>query len=287
MADGDLTSTGWPAPAKLNLFLHVIGRRRDGYHLLQTVFQFVTLADQLDFQLCDDGRILRHADYDDIPPDADLAVRAARLLQVDSRCRFGAGISIRKKVPTGGGLGGGSSNAATTLVALNRLWQTGYSSEDLAGLGLQLGADVPIFIHGQAAWAEGVGEEFTPVEPEEPWYLILQPDCEVSTATVFASADLTRHTPAITIRDFLAHGGHNDCEPVVRNLYPKVAAAMDWLGEHAEARMTGTGACVFAAFSSYDAAERVRNRIPREFTGYVCKGSNRSLLLERLGREVT
>ena len=285
MADNNLTSSGWPAPAKLNLFLHVTGRRPDGYHLLQTVFQFVSLADQLDFRLREDGRILRHADYEDIPFDQDLVVRAAKLLQADSHCSQGAEITVRKQVPAGGGLGGGSSDAATTLVALNRLWRTGYPERELARLGLQLGADVPVFIHGRAAWAESVGEELTPLEADEPWYLILRPECEVSTARVFASTDLTRHTPAITIRDFLAGGGHNDCEPVVRKLYPEVAAALDWLGQHAEARMTGTGACVFAPFPSRDEAEHVRNQLPEMFSGFVCKGSNRSLLHERLSRE--
>ena len=285
MADIIVTSHAWPAPAKINLFLHIIGRRSDGYHLLQTVFQFVDCIDNIDFSINSDGKLLLKSNYSNIKAEDDLVMRAARVLKEKTRCSLGAEITVDKKLPMGGGLGGGSSNAATTLVALNKLWQLGLDNEQLAQIGVELGADIPVFVHGHAAWAEGVGEELTPVNPIEPYYLIVQPDCHVSTAEVFNSADLTRNTPAITIRASLTGGGHNDCEPVVRRLYPKVAEALDWLSQYANSRMTGTGACVFAVFEDKVQAEAILNKLPQGWQGFVARGQNRSPLLARLQQE--
>jgi len=275
----------WPAPAKLNLFLHVVGRRTDGYHLLQTVFQFLDYSDQLGFTARSDGRLIRHANYSDIKPDDDLVIRAARALQAETGCALGVDITVIKQLSMGGGLGGGSSNAATTLVALNQIWSLGLTTDRLAGIGLALGADVPVFVRGQAAWAEGVGELLTEIEPVECWYLVINPGCHVPTAGIFDAPDLTRNTPAITIRDFLKSGGHNDCEPVVRRLYPEVAAVLDWLGQYAVARLTGTGACVFAGFNSQEQAEKIQASLPTKWQGFVARGLNRSPLLARLEQE--
>lgn len=281
-----VTSRDWPAPAKLNLFLHVVGRRADGYHLLQTVFQFVDYCDLIDFTVRADGQLARQANYADIAAGADLVMRAAATLKMESECRLGAEITIHKRLPMGGGLGGGSSDAATTLVALNRLWGLNLAVTELAGIGLRLGADVPVFIHGHAAWAEGVGERLTPVTPEECWYLIIHPGIHVHTAEIFGAADLTRTTPATTIRDFLASGGHNDCEPVVRKRYPAVAEALDWLARHGQARMTGTGSCVYAAFKNRAQAARIHSMLPGKWRGYIARGLNQSPLLQRLAQEL-
>ena len=281
-----VTSRDWPAPAKLNLFLHVIGRRADGYHLLQTIFQFVDYCDLIDFVVRADGQLARQANYADIAADADLVMRAAAVLKRESGCRLGAEITVHKRLPMGGGLGGGSSDAATTLVALNRLWGVNLAVKELAQIGLRLGADVPVFIHGHAAWAEGVGEIITPVTPEECWYLIIHPGIRVPTAEIFGSADLTRTTPVTTIRDFPASGGHNDCEPVVRKRYPAVAEALDWLSRHGQARMTGTGSCIFAAFKDREQAARVNSMAPGKWRGYIARGLNQSPLLQRLAQEI-
>lgn len=280
-----VTSTDWPAPAKLNLFLHVIGRRSDGYHLLQTIFQFIDYCDQIDIAIRTDGNLVRHANYADIAADADLVMRAAATLKTGTGCRLGAEITVHKRLPMGGGLGGGSSDAATTLVALNRLWGLNLPVTELAGIGLRLGADVPVFIHGHAAWAEGVGERLTPVTPEECWYLIIHPGIHVPTAEIFGAADLTRTTPATTIRDFLESGGHNDCEPVVCKRYPAVAEALDWLARHGQARMTGTGSCIFAAFTDREQAARIHAMMPEKWRGYIARGLNQSPLLQRLAQE--
>ena len=280
-----MISNGWPAPAKLNLFLHVIGRRPDGYHLLQTAFQFVDFSDLLDFCIRPDSGLSLRTNYSTINPEADLSLRAARLLQRETSCNSGADIRITKRIPMGGGLGGGSSNAATTLAALNTLWSLGLTTEQLTELGLRLGADVPIFLYGHAAWAEGIGEELTPIEPEEGWYLIIYPGCHVPTADIFRAADLTRNTPAITIRDFLGSGGHNDCEAVVRHRFPGVAEVLDWLQQHADARMTGSGSSVFARFDSSDQAAAIYDLLPSGWQGFVARALNRSPLLERLERE--
>jgi 4-diphosphocytidyl-2-C-methyl-D-erythritol kinase len=276
------SSPGWPAPAKVNLFLHILGRRPDGYHELQTVFQFTGLCDTLSFELREDGEVRRTTDLPGVAPEADLVVRAARLLQSHTGTHLGADIGVTKRIPTGAGLGGSSSDAATTLVALDHLWGAGLSSPQLQSIGRRLGADVPIFLHAQATWAEGIGERFSPIVLDEPWYLLIRPDIEVSTAAVFNDPDLTRNTSPITIAGFLAGEGHNDCEPVVRARYPEVGAALDWLGERAHARLTGTGSCVFGAFPSEAEAQVILAELPRRWGGFVAQGRNRSPLLDRL-----
>ena len=278
-----VASLAWLAPAKLNLFLHIVGRRADGYHLLQTAFQFFDLCDTLSFDITRDGVIERVRDIPAVPAEHDLTVRAAMLLQRATGTALGARITCEKHIPLGGGLGGGSSDAATTLVALNELWGTGQSVDQLAQLGLHLGADVPVFVRGHAAWAEGVGEMLTPIEPPEPWYVVIHPLCHVPTAEIFNLPELTRNTSPIKIRDFFAGSGRNDCESAVRMRYPAVAAALEWLGKFGFARMTGTGACVFAAFPAEARAREVAMQTPPLWRGYVAKGLNRSPLRAQLG----
>ncbi len=275
-----LQNRSWPAPAKLNLLLRIVGRRADGYHLLQTLFQFVDIADQLSFNLRADGVIKRISVLEGVPEDQDLVVRAARLLQRLTGTALGVEIRLEKRLPMGGGLGGGSSDAATTLVALNRLWDTGLSEDQLAGLGLELGADLPVFIRGRAAWAEGVGEMLTPVDLPEPWYLILAPPCHVSTAEVFSDPKLERNSPPITLNDFLSGCVDNSCLPVVCEHYPEVAAALEWLNQHAQARLTGTGGCIFAAFEDEASARRLLQQLPKPYQGFVGRGLNRSPLFD-------
>jgi 4-diphosphocytidyl-2-C-methyl-D-erythritol kinase len=272
-------ATCWPAPAKLNLMLRVVGRRPDGYHLLQTVFQFIDLGDLLRFVPRNDGEVHRLDPLPGVSAESDLTVRAARLLQ--SACRVGQGVDIGllKRIPLGGGLGGGSSDAATTLVALNRLWDCGLSVPDLMTLGLRLGADVPIFIHGRASWAEGVGEILQDLDLPEPVYAVFAPDCRVDTGEIFQDSELTRNSPRITILDFAAGLGGNDCLPVVRRRHPAVAQLFDWLDERHEARLTGTGACVFAACADRDRAEALVAARPASVQGFVAHGLNRSPLL--------
>lgn len=268
-----------PAPAKINLFLHVLGRREDGYHRLQTVFQFLDYSDRLTFRVRDDGSIHRLDELPGVPEANDLTVKAARLLQQAAVTDKGADIGIRKVLPMGGGLGGGSSDAATTLVALNQLWQTGLPRTALARLGLQIGADVPFFIFGHAAWAEGVGEQLRALDPVEPWYLIIVPDCQVSTAAVFADPQLTRDCSPITINDFISGRCVNVCEAVVRRHYPPVAAALDWLEQFSPAHMSGTGSCVFAAFDDQQSAQDVLDMLPDPaWRGFVARGLNCSPL---------
>ncbi|MBI3545070.1 MAG: 4-(cytidine 5'-diphospho)-2-C-methyl-D-erythritol kinase, partial [Gammaproteobacteria bacterium] len=266
----------WPAPAKLNLFLHVTGRRADGYHTLQTVFQFLDYGDELQFAVSDDGGITRATVLPGIPEDEDLSVRAAYLLREVTRASYGAHIHVRKRIPTGGGLGGGSSDAATTLLALNALWNAGLSIPDLAALGLELGADVPVFIHGQAAWAEGIGERLTPLEPPETWYLVVAPPVHVSTAQVFADPELTRYSAPLTIRDFQeGRGLRNDLEPIVRSRYPEVDRVMRLLTEFGQPRMSGSGGCVFLSVTDSEHGRRILERIPKPYTGFVARGLNR------------
>lgn len=278
-------SAPWPAPAKLNLFLHVLGRRSDGYHLLQTVFQFLEYGDSLDFEVRRDGRIHRAQGPAEVPEEQDLVVKAARLLQERSGTHLGASIHLRKTLPLGGGLGGGSSDAATTLVALNRFWDTGYDRTRLMALGAELGADVPVFVGGQASWGEGVGEILTPMELPEPWYLVVQPACRVVTREIFQAPELTRKSAPITIARFRAGETRNDLLPAVVRRHPEVAAALDWLGGHGEARLTGSGACVFAEFEDEQAARRLLTELPRGCKGFVARGCNRSPLLMRLAEE--
>jgi 4-diphosphocytidyl-2-C-methyl-D-erythritol kinase len=273
--------TVWPAPAKLNLLLRIVGRRPDGYHRLQTVFQFIDRHDRLRFEPRRDARVRRDGGPAGVPEDQDLTVRAARLLQEAGGCRSGVDIHLDKRLPIGGGLGGGSSDAATTLVALNRLWGLGLSTERLAGLGLRLGADVPVFVRGRTAWGEGIGEALTPLELPCPWYLVLAPDVSVSTGAVFSAPELTRNSPPITITDFLSGARTNDCESVVRARYPAVAQALDWLARHGEARLTGTGACVYAAYAEHAQAAAVCAALPAGWNGFVARGLNRSPLLDR------
>jgi 4-diphosphocytidyl-2-C-methyl-D-erythritol kinase len=274
------TDDAWPAPAKLNLFLHVTGRRADGYHELQTVFQLLDHGDRLHFRIRDDGRIRC---LDPVTPHErdDLTWRAARLLQAASGTRLGADIRVEKRLPLGAGLGGGSSNAATVLVALNRLWGCGLPVAALAGLGLQLGADVPVFVHGHSAWAEGVGERLQPLDLPRRWYLVLVPACRVSTAEIFQAPELTRDSKPITIPGFVNGATRNDCLPVVLGRYPEVAEVYRRLASVAEARMSGTGACLFAAFEDADAA---RAAWPPGIEGFVAAGIDRSPLLDRLER---
>lgn len=306
-----MNNKAWAAPAKLNLFLHIIGRRADGYHLLQTVFQFINYCDWLYFTPRTDGVIQRLSELPGIAPEHDLTVRAARLLQSHAAPLHGADIRLDKRLPVGGGLGGGSSDAATTLVALNQLWGLNLPTARLAALGLQLGADVPVFIHGHGVWAEGVGEVLTPITLPEPWYIVIAPPCHVSTEEIFSAPELTRDVPALTIEGFLSpgrmsryderrdaqeppalgpafvRGGSNVCESVVCQRYPVVAAALAWLRRQPGAmgaRMTGTGACVFAAFADEGSARQTLQRLQREYgegmPGFVGRGMNRSPLYD-------
>jgi 4-diphosphocytidyl-2-C-methyl-D-erythritol kinase len=273
----------WPAPAKLNLFLHVTGRRPDGYHDLQTLFQLVDLCDTVAITKRKDGVIERLEGPADVSPEADLTVRAARALQAEAGVRLGASLRVIKRIPMGGGLGGGSSDAATALLALNQIWDCRLSVPELCDLGLALGSDVPVFVRGFSAWAEGRGEQLTPVELPERWYLIIHPGVPVSTAPIFQATELTRNSPLITIRAFFESGGRNDCEPVVRSRFPDVSDALDWLARFEPARLTGTGACVFAAFASAPEAERVAARVPDRWRSFVARGLNVSPMQERLG----
>ena len=288
-----------PAPAKLNLFLHVVGRRADGYHELQTVFQFLDLVDRVRIARRKDTLLRRTAATSGVSEADDLVMRAARLLRDESRIEAGADIAVEKRIPLGGGLGGGSSDAASTLVGLNRLWGLGMDADRLAALGVKLGADVPVFVRGRAAWAEGVGERLAPVALEQPWYVLLVLPFEVSTAGVFDAPALTRNTPRIRMNgllrsrceppdspvriEHLLSSARNDCEPVVREMHPEVGEAIDWLSEHGRARMTGTGATVFAPFGSRERAVEVAGGAPPPWRGVVARGLNRSPLLDAVG----
>lgn len=263
----------WPAPAKLNLFLHVVGRRPDGYHLLQTVFRFIECADYLRFAPRVDGEIVLATPTPGVAEEADLTVRAARLLQAHTGCRQGASITLRKHLPMGGGLGGGSSDAATVLLALNHLWQTGLPRSELERIGLALGADVPVFVYGRNCFAEGVGERFIDLELPAATYLILHPAAHVPTAAIFGAATLRRDTPPLDPSQWRPGIGHNDLEPVACAAFPPVAAALDWLrGFAPEAMMTGSGACVFAAFADPAAAQAVFDQRPSGWRGWVARG---------------
>ena len=273
MAAGlDPWQTAWPAPAKINLFLHVVGRRADGYHLLQTVFRFIDYGDVLRFAPRDDGRILPAAPLPGVDPEADLTVRAARLLRDTTGIGGGVTISLEKNIPMGGGLGGGSSDAATTLMALNRLWGCGLTSAELQALGLRLGADVPIFVHGRSAFAEGVGERFSDVAPPAAWYLVTMPGVAVPTLEIFRAPDLRRDTPAIAPVDWRPGFGGNDLEPVACRLYPEVAHHLAWLRQRAPARMSGSGACCFAEFAAAVDARAAAAALPEAMRGFVAAG---------------
>ncbi len=266
------------APAKLNLFLHITGRRADGYHELQTLFQLLDYGDELSFDPLPNGDLSLHAEgptASAMPLDDNLILQAAELLRQEAMDpMLGAAISVGKRLPAGAGLGGGSSDAAATLLALNELWQLDLPEARLCELGVKLGADVPVFLRGRSAWAEGVGEILTPVELPDAFFLVVTPPCFVSTKEVFSQENLTRNSPAIKMADFLAGRSRNDCEAVTRALYPAVAEALDWLAQFTEARMTGTGASVFARCESRAEAEQLLARLPEPLTGFVAEGVN-------------
>lgn len=265
----------YPAPAKLNLFLHVTGRRADGYHLLQSVFRLIDRADTVHLELRADGRVVRAGDLPGVPEARDLTVRAARLLQAHAPAGVGVSIRLDKVLPMGGGLGGGSSDAATVLLALNRLWQINLPREALQRLALQLGADVPVFVFGQTALAEGVGEILRPLPAPPAWYVVLTPPVQVPTAAIFAAPELTRNASPLKIARFSTGMGRNDLQSVVVNRYPEVARHLEWLGQFGEARMTGSGACVFASFGTEGAAHAVLRRLPETMQGFVAQGLDR------------
>ena len=267
-----------PAPAKLNLFLHVTGRRADGYHCLQTCFQLLDHGDRIHLAAAPEGVLTREGGMPGLPAEADLAVRAARRLQEVAGVRHGVRIRIEKRLPAGGGLGGGSSDAATVLLGLNRLWSLRLSLQDLAEIGLSLGADVPVFVLGRSAWAEGIGERLTPIDLPEAWYLVATPAVAITTAEVFADPELTRDTAPITISAFRAGAGRNDCQPVVEKRYPQVAQLIAMLSQFAPARLTGTGASVFCAFRDREAAEAARTALPPGVHAFVARGVNVSPL---------
>jgi len=269
----------WPAPAKLNLFLHIVGRRADGYHELQTVFQLLDWGDRLRLRVRRDGAIARHGGLAQVAPAQDLVVRAADALRRHTGCGLGADIAIEKHIPAGGGLGGGSSDAATTLVALNVLWNLGLSEDVLAEVGLGLGADVPVFVRGSSAWAEGVGERLTPIELPQRHFAILDPQVTVPTAAMFQAPELTRNSPRLTISGFLAGSPTNNAfAPVVRAQFAPVAAALDWLARFGDARLSGSGGCVFVATDSAAAAADIVRACPPAFRAYAARGVNRSPL---------
>lgn len=274
-----------PAPAKLNLFLHVVGRRADGYHLLETVFRFVEYGDQVGLNLREDGRIVRVQALDGVAEDQDLCVRAARLLQQASGTALGVDICLEKRLPMGGGLGGGSSDAASVLLGLNQLWQLHWPRRRLQELGLQLGADVPVFIFGQSAFAQGVGEQLQAVTLEPAWYLVLIPPVQVSTPKIFAHQQLTRDSKTLKIMDFsepeqLFRRTRNDLQTVTCLEYPSVKAHLNWLNQHASARMTGSGGCVFAAFSDEMQAQQIHKLMPDNMHGFVTRGMDKHPLYD-------
>jgi len=261
-----------PAPAKLNLFLHVTGQRADGYHSLQTLFRFINLYDTLHFTLREDGMVCRSNSVEGVAEELDLCVCAARLLQNETGCALGVDIKLEKRIPMGGGLGGGSSDAATTLIALNRLWSLGLTRGRLMQLGLKLGADVPVFLFGESAFAEGVGEELQAFPLTDAWYVVLFPPVQVSTAQIFAHPELTRDSVSITMRALSERQFCNDLQAVVCKLYPEVAQHIAWLSDFGKAMMTGSGASVFAEFSSRSQAETVLQQLPQHMSGVVAKG---------------
>lgn len=282
----------WPAPGKLNLFLHITGRRDDGYHNLQTLFQFIDYCDELRFSVRDDGIVSRVGGIDRIPEQDDLTVRAAKLLQQATECKFGVDIRLDKRLPLGGGLGGGSSDAATTLVALNHLWGLGLPRETLLDLALTLGADVPIFVFGKSAWGEGIGEILTECDVPSPWYVVIHPGVHVSTAELFTAPELTRDVRPIKIRDYLDRGGENVFEPLVRQRYPAVNDALNWLSQQANllhsARMTGTGSCVFAPFEQELQAREVMEKLvidaPGQWQAWCVQACKESPLAQKMKR---
>ncbi|WP_173400069.1 4-(cytidine 5'-diphospho)-2-C-methyl-D-erythritol kinase [Vibrio campbellii] len=275
-------STRWPSPAKLNLFLYINGRTENGYHELQTLFQFVDHGDELTIQANDSGEITISPEIEGVPLKDNLIWKAATALQRFANCSYGAHINLHKILPMGGGIGGGSSNAATALVALNYLWQTNLSDDELAEIGLALGADVPVFVRGFAAFAEGVGEKLSPAHPDEKWYLVVRPNVSIATADIFGHPDLTRNTPKRDLETLLNTPSVNDCEKIVRMLYPEVDKQLSWLLQYAPSRLTGTGSCVFAEFSSKSEAETILAQLSDKVSAFVAQGRNISPLKETL-----
>lgn len=275
-------STRWPSPAKLNLFLYINGRTENGYHELQTLFQFVDHGDELTIQANKTGNITLTPEIEGVPLQDNLIWKAATALQEYAQCHLGAHIDLKKVLPMGGGIGGGSSNAATTLVALNYLWQLNLSDDELAQIGLKLGADVPVFVRGFAAFAEGVGEKLSPAYPEEKWYLVVRPNVSIATVDVFRHPDLTRNTAKRDLATLLDTPNVNDCEKIVRMLYPEVDKQLSWLLQYAPSRLTGTGSCVFAEFSSKSEAETLLAQLSDDVSAFVAQGRNISPLKETL-----
>lgn len=276
-----------PCPAKLNLFLHILGRRSDGYHELQTVFQLLDFGDELTLTPTHDRAITLKPQLSGVPAESNLVYRAAQLLQTTTSASLGAIIHLDKRLPMGGGVGGGSSDAATALMGLNLLWDTQLSTAQLAELGKALGADVPVFVHGYSAWAEGIGEHLKPLDLPPKWFVVLIPDCHVSTAEIFSHEGLTRNSKRIKVRAFLEEGGKNDCQSLVESLYPQVKDAVDWLSQFGPAQMSGTGACVFAGFGEESKARHVFAKRPKQLNGFVAKGVNKSPLHQRLRKQVS
>ncbi len=277
-------TTSWPSPAKLNLFLYITGRRDNGYHELQTLFQFLDHGDELTITANDSGEITLSPEIPGVPLQDNLIWKAATALQKQSGCQWGAHINLNKVLPMGGGIGGGSSNAATTLVALNHLWQINLSEDELAEIGLKLGADVPVFTRGFAAFAEGIGEQLTKAEPDEKWYLVVRPDVSIATVDIFTHPELTRNTPKRELATLLDSDYGNDCEKIVRMLYQEVDKQLSWLLQYAPSRLTGTGSCVFAEFSSKSEAQNVFEKLPDTVSAFIAQGKNTSPLHETLAK---
>ena len=274
----DTLATWWPSPAKLNLFLHINGRRSDGFHELQSVFQMLSYGDELAFEVTHEPSICMHTPLVGVADDDNLIIKAARALQKHCHCKLGCTIYLNKKLPMGGGIGGGSSNAATTLRVLNELWDCKLNIDQLAELGLALGADVPVFVHGHTAFAEGVGEILTPIAVDSKVYLVVFPNCHVATATIFGSPNLPRNTPKINAKDYQFDITQNDCQNLVIDQYSEVAKLLQWLLQFAPSRMTGTGACVFAVFDDHEKAEQVFNKLPSDWHGFIAQGVDESPL---------
>ena len=282
-----MPSVTLPSPAKLNLFLHITGRRDNGYHKLQTVFQLLDYGDNLTFSSNPTGKITISPQIEGVAAENNLIVRAAKLLQAKAGCNSGCDIVVEKKIPMGAGLGGGSSNAATALVGLNHLWQCDLEPDTLAELGAALGADVPVFVHGNSAFAEGIGELLTPLDIPEQWYLVITPDVHISTAEIFSNPQLTRNSPPIKIRALSGEQYRNDCQSVVEKRYPAVKQALDWIADYNNPLMTGTGASVFCCFATQTEAQQALDLVPKQWSAFIARGENRSSLHQQLGKIFT
>ncbi|WOH37832.1 4-(cytidine 5'-diphospho)-2-C-methyl-D-erythritol kinase [Thalassotalea fonticola] len=268
--------------AKINRFLHITGQRSNGYHELQTIFQFLDFGDSLEFKINNSGQVNLLTPIAGVSNDSNLIVKAAKRLQLQAGCSLGVEIKLQKQLPMGGGLGGGSSNAATTLLALNKLWQLNYTTDQLAELGISLGADVPVFVRGCTAFAQGIGEHLTPIVVDTPWFLVTIPNCSISTAEIFGAKELPRNTAKIDINNVDIDSCHNDCEKLVIKRYPEVAKLMSWLLEYAPSRLTGTGACIFSSFKDKKSAEQVQSKLPNGVKSFVAKGLSHSPILAEL-----